>query len=166
MSQAADYAARCHAGDRRRGGVDEPYLNHLAEVARLLADATDGQDPALVAAGWLHDAVEDGHATADEIARGFGPDVAGLVAAATDPPGLEKRQARRRQVEEAPRLTDRAKALKVADKVSNLRARIRADAEDREVYRAWAVEVVAGCRGACPALDRLFDEVDRAARRA
>ena len=60
VSEAAELAARCHNGMARKGRGNEPYINHLAEVANLLAVATGGADAELVAAGWLHDAVEDG----------------------------------------------------------------------------------------------------------
>ena len=42
-----------------RGGAREPYFNHLAEVAALLSEATEGEDVALVAACFLHDTIED-----------------------------------------------------------------------------------------------------------
>jgi (p)ppGpp synthase/HD superfamily hydrolase len=53
VSEAADLAARRHNGMARKGRGSEPYINHLAEVANLLARVTDGADAELVAAGWL-----------------------------------------------------------------------------------------------------------------
>ncbi len=61
---------------RARGRGNEPYINHLAEVANLLAAATDGADAELVAAGWLHDTVEDTDTTREELAQKFGDRVA------------------------------------------------------------------------------------------
>ena len=75
VSKAADFAPRRHAAQRRKGTAAEPYVNHLAEVVALLADASGGADPVLVAARWLHDAVEDtavGRAATP--LRGFAPD--------------------------------------------------------------------------------------------
>jgi (p)ppGpp synthase/HD superfamily hydrolase len=43
--KAADAAARWHAHQRRKGAAKEPYINHLLEVAALLAEATEGKDP-------------------------------------------------------------------------------------------------------------------------
>ena len=63
VSEAADFAARRHSGMRRKGRGNEPYINHLAEVANLLAAATEGADAELVAAGWLHDTIEDTETT-------------------------------------------------------------------------------------------------------
>ena len=44
VSEAADFAARRHTGQQRKGRGNEPYVNHLAEVASLLSIATDGTD--------------------------------------------------------------------------------------------------------------------------
>jgi hypothetical protein len=57
--KAADAAARWHVHQRRKGPAQEPYINHLVEVAMLVANATDGTDTNLVTAALLHDAIED-----------------------------------------------------------------------------------------------------------
>jgi (p)ppGpp synthase/HD superfamily hydrolase len=54
--QAADAVARWHVDQRRKGAAQEPYVNHLLEVASLVAQATDGSNPAVVIAALLHDA--------------------------------------------------------------------------------------------------------------
>ena len=59
ITRALDFAARKHVNQRRKGLAEESYFNHLAEVARLLAEATDGEDANLVVAGLLHDTVPD-----------------------------------------------------------------------------------------------------------
>ena len=69
----------------------EPYLNHLIEVANLVAEATDGRSHAVVAA-LLHDAVEDQDVKIEEIAALFGEKVASLVAEVTDDKGLAKQE--------------------------------------------------------------------------
>jgi (p)ppGpp synthase/HD superfamily hydrolase len=56
--KAADAAARWHVHQRRKGAAQEPYINHLLEVASLVAEATAGKDPSLVVAALLHDAIE------------------------------------------------------------------------------------------------------------
>ena len=43
FARALDFAARKHVHQRRKGESAEPYINHLAEVARLLAAATEGR---------------------------------------------------------------------------------------------------------------------------
>ena len=79
LARAYAFAAARHGGHRRKGLAQEPYVNHLVEVAELVAEATGGADPALVAAAVLHDVVEDTRTTAEEVRDGFGEDVAALV---------------------------------------------------------------------------------------
>ena len=169
VSEAAEVAARCHNGMARKGRGDEPYINHLAEVANLLAAATDGADPELVAAGWLHDAVEDGGTTTEELAQRFSERVASLVVEVTDDMNLPKSERRRLQVIDAPHKSPDAKLIKIADKISNIRARIfpgqtAEQREDLREYTDWAEQVVAGCRGANAFLDKAFDDAVAQAR--
>ncbi|WP_440642472.1 HD domain-containing protein [Bradyrhizobium sp. PUT101] len=169
VSEAAELAARRHNGMARKGRGNEPYVNHLAEVANLLATATDGADAELVAAGWLHDAIEDTDTTAEELAQRFSARVASLVAECTDDMNLPKAERRRRQVLDAPNKSAGAKLIKIADKISNTGARIQTDpsAEERDDladYVEWATQVVAGCRGGNAWLDEKFDDAVKAAR--
>jgi guanosine-3',5'-bis(diphosphate) 3'-pyrophosphohydrolase len=163
ISEAAEFAARRHTGQKRKGRGEEPYINHLAEVANLLSAATNGEDPELVAAGWLHDTLEDTETTQEELARRFGLRVAGLVVECTDDMSLQKSERRQRQIEDAPEKSKGAKLIKIADKISNIRARIFSSPslkqrEDLADYVAWAERVVKGLRGVNGTLDRLFDE--------
>src|SRR2546430_1836601 len=149
---AADFAARRHVNQRRKGATGEPYVNHLTEVAMLLAGATGGMDAALVAAGFLHDTLEDTPTEYEELAALFGSDVAELVAAVTDDKSLPKAERKRLQVEHAPKKSVRARLLKMADKISNLRSLATSPPADWDTTRAldyveWAEGVVAGCRG-------------------
>lgn len=168
LARAFRYAAAKHAGQMRKGEAKEPYINHPAEVAELVAEATGGADPDLVVAALLHDVVEDTPTPNAEIATEFGADVAGLVAEVTDDKSLPQAERKRLQVEHAPGLTLRAKVLKLADKTSNLRALATSPPADwspqrRRDYVAWGREVVAGLRGACPWLEARFDEAAAAA---
>ena len=161
---AADFAARRHSGQTRKGASRAPYLDHLAEVAALLAATPAADDPNLIAAAWLHDAVEDGHASAAEIEDRFGPDIRSLVHELTDDLSLDKEERKRRQVAEIASKSRRARLLKLADKVSNVREILQdppADwsAAERRAYAEWALAVVdAGCRGLDAELEAAFDE--------
>jgi GTP diphosphokinase / guanosine-3',5'-bis(diphosphate) 3'-diphosphatase len=66
--RAADMAARWHVHQRRKGVAQEPYINHLLEVASLVAEATKGSDPMVVVAALLHDAIEDQEVLVETIA--------------------------------------------------------------------------------------------------
>jgi (p)ppGpp synthase/HD superfamily hydrolase len=169
VSEAAEFAARRHNGMARKGRGDEPYINHLAEVANLLAAATGGRDAELIAVGWLHDTIEDTATTQEELAEKFGERVANVVAEVTDDMRLPKSERRRLQVVDSPGKSSCAKLLKIADKISNVRARIQPEptAEERDDladYADWAEQVVAGCRGGNAWLDKTFDDAVAKAR--
>src|SRR6476661_707025 len=159
ICEAAELAARRHNGMARKGRGKEPYINHLAEVANLLAIATDGADAELVAAGWLHDTLEDTETTREELARKFSDRVASLVVECTDDMSLPKAERRRRQVADAPHKSPGAKLIKI----SNIGARVhrnpsREERDDLIDYTDWAEQVVAGCRGGNAWLDAKFDQ--------
>ena len=88
--KAADAAARWHVHHRRKGPAEEPYINHLLEVAMLVAEATSGTDTNLVIAALLHDAIEDSEVPQELIAENFGDDVASIVVEVTDDKSLKR----------------------------------------------------------------------------
>jgi GTP diphosphokinase / guanosine-3',5'-bis(diphosphate) 3'-diphosphatase len=108
--KAADTAARWHAHQRRKGSAQEPYINHLLEVALLVADATGGTDTNLVIAALLHDAIEDCQVRRELIAETFGEDVTKVVEEVTDNKDLPKEVRKAKQVETASTKSPRAKA--------------------------------------------------------
>jgi guanosine-3',5'-bis(diphosphate) 3'-pyrophosphohydrolase len=169
VSEAAELAARRHNGMARKGRGSEPYINHLAEVANLLSAATEGADAELVAAGWLHDTIEDTETTRDELSQKFSERVASLVVECTDDMSLPKAERRQLQVVNASHKSPSARLIKIADKISNIGARILPDpsAEERADlvdYTNWAEQVVAGCRGGNAWLDDTFDKTVAKAR--
>ena len=170
LAQAADFAARRHAGQRRKGEDGEPYINHLAEVAALLAEATGGEDIVLVLAGYLHDTLEDTETTYQEVSERFGPEVAAIVAEVTDDKSLPQKERKRLQVETTPKKSWRAKLLKIADKTSNLRGLVASPPKDWTAERLrdyvdWAEQVVRSCRGLNATLEVAFDAAHEAARK-
>jgi GTP pyrophosphokinase len=75
IQKAYVFSAAAHAGQMRLSG--EPYLSHPLEVASILADLK--LDAVTIAAGLLHDTVEDSGVTVDRIAEEFGPETALIV---------------------------------------------------------------------------------------
>lgn len=75
VCRAFAYAREKHAGQTRKDGA--PYITHPVEVAEILAELQ--MDEQTLAAGLLHDVVEDCGVTLDEMTREFGPEVAHLV---------------------------------------------------------------------------------------
>ena len=100
LSEAALEFARSHHEGQRRDADDQPFVLHPEEVARLLREA--GCPDHVVAAGALHDVIEDTDTERGELEERFGPEVADLVASLTDDPSIEdkaeRRAALRRQV--------------------------------------------------------------------
>jgi len=75
LQRAYDFADKVHEGQERVSG--EPYLSHPLAVAEILLDLR--MDVESIAAGLLHDVVEDTHASLEEVKLAFGSEVANLV---------------------------------------------------------------------------------------
>jgi (p)ppGpp synthase/HD superfamily hydrolase len=140
---ALAFADQRHAGQTR--DIDDlPFVTHPVEVACLLHEA--GYQDEVVAAGVLHDVLEDTDAERSDLEARFGPRVAELVEAVTDDPSIEddaeRKAALRRQVADA---GECAAVVFAADKVSKareMRVRVsrgrfqRADCPKFEHYQA------------------------------
>jgi (p)ppGpp synthase/HD superfamily hydrolase len=162
--ESARFAAEKHAGQKRKGLAAEPYINHLIEVAELIAASSDLLDANLVMAGFLHDTIEDTGVTATELERRFGADVTALVVEATDDKSLPKEARKALQVKQAPQKSPRAQILKLADKISNLRSLLASPPADwsrerRHQYCEWAKDVVSGFTSPNGLLQAEFDKV-------
>ena len=171
VTRAADFAARRHCGQKRKGAAVEPYVNHLAEVACLLATAAEEPDAYLVAAGWLHDTLEDTSTEREELEQQFGRFVSDIVAEVTDDKSLSKSERKRLQILNTPHKSESARLVKLADKTSNLRslaASPPADWDDarRLAYIEWAEQVAASCKGLRRELDEAFEAAVASARQA
>ncbi len=171
LSHAAHFAARAHKAQQRKGIDAEPYVNHLLEVAELVAHAEIPGAVEVVIAALLHDTVEDTTVTEAELVTEFGARVASLVLAVTDDKSLSKDRRKWLQIEHAPGLPHDAKLIKLADKTSNLRALVRTppsgwSPERLHHYVVWAKAVVDACGPVDPTLERLFTEAHAAAETA
>ncbi len=97
--------------------------------------------------------------------------MASMVREVTDDKSLDKAKRKQLQIENAPMLSARARQLKIADKICNIRDITQYppaewSLERRREYLTWAEQVVAGCRGLNPQLDRVFDASIATARTA
>jgi len=160
------FAARAHSGQLRKGAAAEPYVNHVIEVAALLAD--HGAPIDIVVAGLLHDTVEDTAITEADLVTNFGADVAAIVMEATDDKTLPKEVRKGLQVTHASAHSSAGKMVKLADKIANLRAIAESppvswDHARQVEYVGWAGRVAGGLKGASATLDALFDTTYRAA---
>jgi len=166
---ALAFAARKHRDQRRKGAEASPYINHPIEVAEILARIGGVDDVTVLQAALLHDTVEDTQTLPDELEREFGTAVRKLVEEVTDDKTLPKAERKRLQIEHAPHLSSRAKLIKLADKICNVRDVTQSPPKDwenrrRAEYFDWAARVVLGCRGTNRDLEQYFDAVLRKAR--
>ncbi|NXE69942.1 MESH1 pyrophosphohydrolase, partial [Calcarius ornatus] len=138
LLEAVDFAARKHKEQRRKDPEGTPYINH-----------------------------PDTDTTFSEIEERFGAEVRRVVEEVTDDKSLPKMERKRLQIERAPACSRRAKLVKLADKLHNLRDLNRCTpqgwSEERvQEYFRWAARVVSGLRGSSAALEgalqRLFEQ--------
>ena len=121
ISRAERFARVRHEGQFRKGKAQEPYTIHLEEVA-VLVGRWGGSERA-IAAAWLHDTVEDCPPTSlAELETLFSKEVADIVAELTDNKTLPKASRKEQQIINAPRKSDEASLVNLADKTSNIGA--------------------------------------------
>lgn len=112
--------ARARHGEQTRQGDEAPFILHPLEVAMLLHGR--GHRDEVVAAGALHDVLEKTDTTREELAARFGPEIAGLVAAVTEPPRIRDYAARKAALRaQVARASPEAQAIYAADKVAKVR---------------------------------------------
>lgn len=194
LMHAIHFAAIKHSEQRRKDPQATPYINHPIGVAHILMTLggltkLDGIQPthaepdmldalSTVLAAILHDTVEDTECTFEEIEKEFGQRVRSIVEECTDDKSLSKEERKLKQVQMARGKSREAKAVKLADKLYNLRDLTRAvpigwylpiyfddddddgrSAERVQEYFEWAKKVVDGCRGVLPGVERELDRL-------
>ena len=164
LLKALHFASLKHRDQRRKDVDASPFINHPIEVAELLARVGGVTDLITLQGAILHDTVEDTTTTPEELEGVFGPEVRRLVEEVTDDKRLPKAERKRLQIEHARHLSDRARQIKIADKISNVRAVTEEPPVDwplerRQEYLDWTERVAEGCRGCNAALERCYDDV-------
>ena len=144
LASAFHFAFQLHDGQVRASG--EPYICHPVAVADLLRDI--GASAGVIAAGFLHDVVEDTDVTPEEIEQHFGAEVRGLVEGVTKLGGIHFTNKTEAQAENLRRMflamaSDiRVVLVKLADRLHNMRTlgalkpekQQRIARETREIY--------------------------------
>jgi (p)ppGpp synthase/HD superfamily hydrolase len=120
LKSALDWAAVWHREQRRKyPNADIPYVSHIAGVVAILS--RHGFDEEVVAAGALHDTLEDCGVTFEELSQRFGPRVAGLVRDVSEEDKSLPWEARKAQyLAHFPNKGWDAQAITLADKIDNL----------------------------------------------
>jgi len=123
VKKAYDYSLKHHDGQTRASG--EPYLVHPLEVALVLAEMK--MDPVAIAAGLLHDSVEDTSVTIDDIRKEFGEQVAHIVEGVTKISKIDFATREEQQAENLRKMMlamvddIRVVLIKLADRLHNMR---------------------------------------------
>ncbi|MEK7509762.1 MAG: RelA/SpoT family protein [Patescibacteria group bacterium] len=150
VTKAYEFAEKVHATQARYSG--EPYFMHTAEVGFSLAQI--GMDAETIAAGLLHDALEDAGASAASIEQQFGPEVLSLVRGVTKLGalryrGLERHTESLRKLFAATAEDIRVLIIKLMDRLHNAKTLEHVPAEKRERIALETLEIYA------PIADRL-----------
>lgn len=132
LHQSQKFAFKHHKKQERDGDCPLPYFTHPADVVNILRYEALETDPEVLAAGFLHDVIEETAATLEELEEKFGPRVTGLVMELTrDEPSDEVRATLDEKelwelrsqllLDGVARMSPEAQRVKLADRVSNLR---------------------------------------------
>jgi len=143
--KAFNYAEKAHQGQKRSSG--EPYIIHPLEVALILLEL--GLDPDTIAAGLLHDVVEDTGSALQEVEDEFGPEIAKLVDGVTKLSRLEYKTKEEQQVENLRKMfvamakDIRVIIIKLSDRLHNLRTLEYVDEEKQREKAYETLEIYA-----------------------
>ena len=166
LVRAIAFAANKHKDQRRKDEAASPYINHPVALMDLLVHEGGVTDLATLVAAVLHDTIEDTQTTSEEVQAVFGTVIRTIVDEVTDDKALGRSACKQAQIDKAPNLSREARAVKLADKICNLRDVAMNppagwDTDRRQAYFDWAKQVIDGLRGHHPLLEDLFDEVYR-----
>jgi guanosine-3',5'-bis(diphosphate) 3'-pyrophosphohydrolase len=159
---AVAFAAEKHRNQRRKDPEASPYINHPIALANVLLHEGGVSDNAVLCAALLHDTLEDTDTAPEELAREFGGEIRDIVMEVTDNKRLSKAKRKELQMKRAMHLSTKAKLVKLADKICNLRdvasnPPARWGLKRQIEYFDWAKSVVDGLRGVNPRLETVFD---------
>ncbi|WP_349254183.1 HD domain-containing protein [Paenibacillus sp. RC67] len=136
IDRALEYAAKAHQGQVRKG-TDIPYISHPYAVGLILQEARC--KPEVVAAGILHDTLEDTPATYDELVRLFGLLVADIVQGCSEPDkSLSWEERKEHTIQYLKTAPKTVRMVACADKLHNVRSTLRAmETEGDQVWKRF-----------------------------
>lgn len=165
--RALHFAADKHRYQKRKDRESSPYINHPIGLVSILCHEGGVIDAEVLSTALLHDTVEDTETSLAEIEREFGRTICALVEELSDDKTLPRDRRKQLQIEHATHLSVKARHVKLADKISNLRDLAVSppsgwSVERRREYFDWAKRVVDQIRGTHEVLESLFDEAHAA----
>lgn len=165
--KALKFAMKAHSGQVRKG-TDTPYVYHVMEVGMLLSNF--GCSEEAIAAGLLHDTVEDAGITLEELEKEFGKKVAEIVSYCSEDKTKTWKERKQHTIDMMAKMPLEAVQVTVADKLSNVRSmasdykkvgeklfdRFRKGREDQ----AWYYKGIAGSVSGHRLYEKFKSEVD------
>ncbi len=147
IRRAAAFAEKAHEGQFRKSG--DPYFTHVVNVAYILTQLRVG--PSAIAAGFLHDTVEDTEVTKEDLIAEFGPEIAELVESVTKIGALKLQQKddpeyqaeNHRKIFIAMARDIRVILIKLADRLHNMRTLQYQKEESQKRIAAETLDVYA-----------------------
>ena len=162
LLKALSFATHKHRDQRRKDVCASPYINHPIILANILCNEANVTDIEVICGALLHDTVEDTETTPEELEHKFGASIMAIVLEVTDDKDKSKVERKQAQIDHAAAISDKAKLVKLADKISNLRdVGVNPPAgwslQRRQEYFDWAKQVIDQLRGVHPQLEKIFD---------
>ena len=160
--KALAFAAHKHRDQRRKDSGASPYINHPISLADLLYHKGGVDDVVVIVGALLHDTIEDTDTTPAELTAEFGSEISGVVLEVTDDTRHDRTTRKQAQIERAAQTSDKAKLIRLADKICNLQDMLTRppaswDLDRKQEYFDWAKRVVDQIRGTNTKLEAIFD---------
>jgi guanosine-3',5'-bis(diphosphate) 3'-pyrophosphohydrolase len=149
IEEARSFAEKAHKGQKRRLS-DDPYFVHPESVAKILQEASLSDE--LIAAGYLHDTVEDTNVNLHDIRERFGDKVAEIVAGNTEDKTKTWEERKEHTIQSVKTASFEVKCLIAADKLDNLRSISLSSLKNGDIWshfnrgkkeQAWYYESIA-----------------------
>lgn len=137
LTAAISFAAQQHENQRRKNASATPYINHPIDVMDICAQCGIA-DAEILSAAVLHDVIEDTDANYEELCERFGERIADMVRECSDDKSLTKVERKKYQIVKSASVSDGAKIIKCADKISNLSSLLT------DPPRDWSSEQIEG----------------------
>ncbi|MEW6536804.1 MAG: HD domain-containing protein [Candidatus Auribacterota bacterium] len=168
LLKAICLASDIHRKERRRDKDQSPYINHPVEVSKIVAEIGAIHDPKTIIAAILHDVLESSEMNEEDLASVFGTEIASIVQEVTDDMTRPRKIRKQLQIDHAAKLSPPARAIKLADKISNVQTIFHTSDEvwpvkKQKKYLSWAQKVVEQLHGTNESMETYFTDLCRKA---
>ncbi|GAA5923347.1 uncharacterized protein JCM15063_003619 [Sporobolomyces koalae] len=174
LLRVSHFAALAHQHQRRKSPSSPAYIQHPLDVARRISNVpsslagslNDNHVTDILCAAMCHDILEDTEVSELELRKQVGDAVTEIVLECTDDKSLSKLERKQAQIDHASTLSDSAKHVKLADKLSNLNDLISIEGRPAgwsvsriQEYFEWSKRVTDQCKHVNPGLGQQLDDL-------